>query len=229
MRYLSKLSLLLSLLVLSLATSLSAWADQCVPYCNVGHVPPIANSGNVIVSGEGGDVTAYFYGHIANDGDLIRMWDVTSGTLSPWIFNNQITKVGTQMDLGNVAKGDTLVFEIWNALQNSIQPGAAAIYYSQPNLNADDTSHFYNAPWQGGTVGGVYIPAGTFMGGEDMTLPYTDWDYNDSEFVFTITPAQGQDLGGGGINVATPEPGSLSLLLISVVGVGGTLRRRLGL
>ena len=203
------------------AVALPAVGDQCIPYCHIGEITVIPDPFDTITAPATGTVEAYYYGHIADDLSYIRMWDLTSGWKSPWELNNKLTGVGTEVDLGQVTKGDKLVFELWNKIQTSIQPGGGEIYYSQPNLNADGFPHFYSAPWSGGVVGGVFIPSGMFMGGEDLPGNVTDWDYNDLEFVWNVATTDGGDIG----KVATPEPGGILLLLTAVAGAR-TARRR---
>lgn len=211
----------LLLLFLLLGLCLVAVADDCIPYCDIGNIVPQPSSN--VVAANSGDVLAYFFGHEAHNASMIRMWDMTTGAQSPWVFNNLTTRVGTQANLGHVNKGDLLVFEIWDALQNNTQPGAGFIYYSLPQLNPDHLNHFYVAPWAGGNVSGAFIPAGTFMGGEDLPYPYTDWDYNDNEFVWNISSS---DFGADYQEVPTPEPGSLQLLLLAGLGAAPALKRR---
>jgi hypothetical protein len=202
-----------------LGIRLAAVAD-CIPYCHIGGNAPMRSS-NMIAS-DSGDVQGYFFGHQANDMSLVRMWDVTTNTTSPWVFNNLTTQVGAKVDFGAVNKGDVLVFELWAAMQNTAQPGAGAIYYSLPQMNPDKLNHFYSAVWNGGMVDSAFIPAGTFMGGEDLPFPYNDWDYNDNEFVWSISGQQQAAFE----NAPVPEPGSLTTMLLAGLGAISGLRRR---
>jgi hypothetical protein len=209
-----------------LLAALCASADECIPYCDIGQISPLP--GSVISASADGEVVAYYFGHVANDGSMIRMWDVTSNTYSPWGLLNLTTPIGAQADLGSVSKGDVLVFQLWDALQNNIQPGAGFIYSTDPSMNPDKLNHFYIASWQGGMVGDAYIPAGTFMGGEDLPAPYADWDYNDHEFVWNIQ-SSGAIVGFGHMeNVVVPEPGALQTALLGLFAVSPFLRRRIG-
>jgi hypothetical protein len=116
-------------------------------------------------------------------------------------------------------------------LQNTPQPGGGDIFYTDPRLNPDHLNHFYAAHWSGGFVNGVFMPPGTFMGGKDLPDPYSDWDYNDLEFIWNIRTADGgivDTYNDAYNNAATPEPGSLSLLAIAVFGAAVRFRRCLG-
>jgi hypothetical protein len=207
------------LVALVLGASLPANADQCIPYCHGGVIPPMANANGEIYAAQSGEVEGYFYGFQAHDMSVVRMWDVTTNTLSPWVFPNLTTKVGTVADFGAVNKGDLLVFELWDKIQDTAQPGAGNIYYTDPRLNPDGRPHFYLANWGGGMVGNVFVPAGMFMGGEDLPYPYSDWDYNDNEFVWNIRASS----AGG--SVPTPEPASLAMLLTGAITSASVLRR----
>src|SRR5215475_1674698 len=73
------------------------FADECIPYCNVGNIAPT----NVFNAIETGDVNGYFVGKgPAGDTDYVRMIDLTTNTTSDWFFNNQTTQVGEMADFG---------------------------------------------------------------------------------------------------------------------------------
>ena len=219
----SGVCLFFSLIVIAPAP---ARADQCIPYCHKGMIPPLNNSVGVITATVSGEVEGYFFGFEAHDLSMVRMWDKTTNTLSPWEFPNLLTRVGTFADFGFVNKGDVLIFELWNAIQNTPQPGAGNIYYTTPRLNPDKVPHFFMASWSGGMVGRAFIPAGIFMGGEDLPYPYTDFDYNDNEFVWNIKASQDTGSGLSG-TVPTPEPGSLGALLTGAMLSASVLRRKI--
>ena len=55
--------------------------------------------------------------------------------------------------------------------------------------------------YAGGTPNGAAIPAGTYVGMEDLNKSTADFNYNDDSFVFTNVSS-----------TVTPEPTSLLLL-----------------
>ena len=210
-----------------------AWAG-CVPYCNIGVVAPAPPTYTAAFSG---DVVGNFYGYQAHDLSMIRFVDITTGYMSPWVFPNLLTATDSPYDFGTVNQGDTLVFELWAAVQNNTQPGAGYYYDTRPRLNPDGQNHFYAAQFMGGLVNGTYVGPGIFLGGEDLPSPYADWDYNDNEFVFRVSRtgsdgligvlADGVSLdGNAGENTVTPEPASLQLMLLGAAGIGSLVRRK---
>lgn len=216
-------------------SSIPGWA-ACVPYCNVGAE---ATAPPTYTAAFDGDVVGYFYAYEAHDLSLIRFWDVTTGYKSNWALPNLLTPTAAKVDFGAVKQGDKLVFEMWAAIQNNTQPGAGYIYNSgDPKSNRDGRTHFYSTQFMGGDVNGKLVPPGIFMGGEDLPSPYTDWDYNDLEFVFQVVRPGSEGMigvlvdgvsidGSGSIdNVVTPEPASVQLMLLGAVGIGSVVRRR---
>ncbi len=203
----------LLLLALAVAISLPAFADGCIPYCNIGTIAPT----NVFTASSTGDITGFFVqggaasGGGAADLDFVRMLDVTTGTMSPWLFNNQTTTTGTSADFGFANTGDTLVFELENVTLGGL------IFASDPSLSEDGVNHAYATSFSGGVLNGVLFPAGTYVGMEDLPNGESDWNYNDDSFVFTGVTA-----------TTTPEPGTLVLFGSGALGLLGFMRRKLG-
>ena len=183
----------------------------CIPYCNVGTIPPT----NVFTATSTGTITGYFVqggaasGGGAADLDFVQMYDVTSSTYSGWLFNNQTSLAGATANFGAVTAGDTLVFELQNVT-------LSMIFASQPSLSADGINHAYATAFAGGVLNGATIPAGTYVGMEDLPACCSDFNYNDDSFVFV-----------GVASSSTPEPGSLVLLGSGILGLAGVLRRKL--
>jgi hypothetical protein len=193
--------------------SISAKASD-IPYPNVGTIAPT----NTFTASSTGNITGYFVqggaasGGGAGDLDFVGMEDVTTATFSGYLFNNQTTTAGTSANFGNVNAGDTLVFFLDNTT-------IAKVLSSNPLLSADGLNHAYSTTWGGGTLNGANIPAGTYVGMEDLPPGYqfADFNYNDDSFVFTNVSAI----------TATPEPSSILFLSSGLLGLVGFGRRKL--
>jgi hypothetical protein len=166
-------------------------------------------------TGTGGDVTAYYAGSSAGDTDEVGMfvWNGTSYVQQGgWQFNNHAgIPVGTSVDFGAVGAGVSIEFVLWNVSAGDFLSSIAAD-------NADGFNHAYaTAAAAGQAYGGS--PAGTFVGFEDLLRQQgSDFDYNDDTYVFTQV---------AGV-APLPEPGTLSLLGIAMLGLGALgLRKKL--
>jgi hypothetical protein len=196
-----RLTLAVTCIVFSAGTS-ALFADQ-IPYANPGTIAPTV----ALTAVSTGEVMGYFYSASAGDTDYVQIYDVNTGTSSGWFFNNQTTSAGTAQDFGFVNAGDTLVIELENTnLDNEI-------FASDPSYSADGINHAYITSFSGDKG----IPAGTFVGMEDLPNGSSDFDYNDDTFVFTNVADPS----------AVPEPGSLALLGTGVLSAAGIVRRRM--
>jgi hypothetical protein len=199
MRPKHRLSVVLALA--SLAGGAPALLADSIPYANAGSPAPTYT----LVAQSTGNITGYFLGQSAGDDSVIRMVDVTSGATSSWFFPNHSTAVGTSANFGSVNAGDILIFQLLDLNQS-------LTLSTDPSANADGYTHGYATAFSGGLLGSQTYPAGTYLGMEDLL--WGDYDYNDNQFLFT--------------NVASaPEPGTLFLLGTGMLGVAGTLRRKM--
>ncbi len=208
----SRLSVSLALFSLALAPAL-ARADN-IPYGNPGSIAPTS----IIKAATTGDVMGYFFGANAAYTDTVRLVDETSGTTSPYFFNNQTESLGASANFGAVTAGDTLAFEVYDANLNQT-------FSSDPSLSGDGINHAYAAPYSGGViVNGATIPAGTYIGMEDLNKAYSDFDYNDVTFVFDNISASSVPTP---VTSTVPEPTSIALLGTGLLAAAGGLRKRL--
>lgn len=176
-------------------------------YSNPGTVAPTYT----FTAATSGQEIGYFYGSSAGDIDLIGVWD-NGKQLGTFALNNHTSTFGESFDFGGVTAGDTIVF----ALEDTAR---GYTVYSDPAMNSDGINHTYTTPFAGGTKGSATIPAGTFVAFEDLLMPHSDLNYNDEDVVFS-------DLAAAPFALTTPEPGSLLLLGLGLLGTGLGLARR---
>lgn len=193
---------------LVLAVSANVVFAGAIPYPNIGTVAPQVTT---YASGSAG-VNVFFYGSTASYTDFVRVVDVQTGYSSGDIFNNHTTPLGTEITVGagSIAAGDQLVFYI---------DSPAGLFASIAADSADGVNHAYITGYSSGSLNGVAIPAGLFVGLEDVPYGSSDLNYNDDTFVFSGVTAPSVS--------ATPEPGSLALFGTGALGIAGVVRRRL--
>jgi|HubBroStandDraft_5_1064220.scaffolds.fasta_scaffold68123_2 hypothetical protein len=179
-----------------------------IPYPNAGTIAPTVP----LFAAQTGDVDAYFYGFSAADTDAIQMCDVTLGTCTAFALTNQTTTVGSMEDFGLVNAGDVLVFNLENITTGTLLS-------SDPTVSADGINHAYITPYTAtGSTAIPTIPAGTFVGMEDLSLSQgSDLDYNDDQFVISNLSMN-----------QVPEPSS-AILCLGLLALLPIARRKFGL
>ncbi|WP_083636584.1 PEPxxWA-CTERM sorting domain-containing protein [Bradyrhizobium sp. AS23.2] len=149
-----------------------------------------------------GSLVAYFYGSGASFSESLGL--LVNGQDRGTALDNHISAYGEMYNFGNVSVGDTLVFYI------DVKT-TGHTYYSDIKMNPDGVNHIYSTAF----AGNGKIPAGTYVGFEDLSLHQTGWtdnNYTDEQFVFTVA--------------AVPEPSTWAMMILGFAGVGFLAYRR---
>ncbi len=179
------------------AAALPALADQ-IPYASVGSIAPT----NLVYATANG-INAYYMGSTAGFDNQIQVYDVQTGWESGKVLDNKSSTPGTEITLGTGAgqinAGDELIFYI-------LSPDG--LFANVGSYSADGINHAYMTTYSGGKVNGYTVPAGIFVGMEDLNKAHSDLNYNDDDFVFT----------GVKTTSATPEPAAFALFATGMLG-----------
>ena len=179
------------------ASCLTMFADA-IPYQNSGSIAPT----NTFTATTTGNILAYFDGSDAMDEDTITL--LVNGVQKGTGVDNQTSILGDSFNLGSVNAGDVLVF-----VRNNMATGQQ--FSSNPANSQDGVNHVYATSFSGDPMNG--IPAGTYLGFEDMGATGGDLDYNDDSLVLTNVTAASPRTTSGPVALATnAEPSSLVLL-----------------
>ena len=149
-----------------------------------------------------GSLLAYFYGSGASFSESLGV--LVNGQDRGTALDNHSSAYGQMYNFGNVSVGDTLVF--YDDVKTT-----GYTYYSDIKMNSDGVNHVYSTAF----AGNGKIPAGTYVGFEDLSLHETGWtdnNYTDEQFVFTIA--------------AVPEPSTWAMMILGFAGVGFLAYRR---
>ena len=194
---------------LALAAPL-AFADA-IPYPDSGMVAPTV----LTYASSSGGINLYFAGSSASFVDYVQVEDVATGYNSGDVLNNHSTALGTEITVGagpgQINAGDQLVFYI---------DSPQGVFASVPSDSADGDNHAYITGYSGGTIGSTVVPAGIYVGLEDLDAGDSDFNYQDDTFVFTGVSAPSIGVG------ATPEPSSIALLGTGLASLAGVARRK---
>src|SRR5665213_2393907 len=159
-----------------------------------------------------GTLHAYFYSADAAYNEQATLSLATGGNGN--FLVNHFPAYGTEVDLGHVTSGHSIVFV------DTITSGTSPLYslYSD-NTNVGGFNYVYSTAY---TSVDALIPSGTFVAFEDLLHGASDYDYNDLAFVYTIKPD-----GPANSNApAVPEPATWAMMILGFVSVGFMTYRR---
>ena len=194
----------------------AARAADAIPYPGAGVYNATTYSFTAVADG---DVLGYIVGGFGA-GFENKVGLLINGVLSGngYGLNNHTSVQGDVFNFGTVSAGDSLIFVL-----NNLSLGAFA--YSDASLNGPydvdgsvGHNHVFSTAYTATDPLFAGVPAGRYVGFEDLPFPDSDFNYNDESFVFTNT---------AGVANGVPEPASWALMILGFGGVGAALRRRM--
>ena len=189
----------------------------CASPAGAGLVP---TTGSFFIAPADGTLTFTFEGYSAGDTD--QMVFAFNGDA---LFTNNIAVVGDviqqivmadqiyRLGLRNISAGDT-----WSSDPASNWDGlthlASTSTFSDFHLGAAATP----------VSTGCALVSGCYFGWEDLPGPGADDDFNDLVFALQFTPISSRSVDPDGDPI--PEPGTLTLLCVGLLGLGFITHRR---
>ncbi len=176
-------------IALSASLSMSSHAGP-IPYPDIGTPAPTSE----FFADTDGFLTVYFmkaWASVASEVGLVGAGGYGLSSAS--------SVYGSSFLMGEVTAGQELTFELFI-------PSWNVSWFSDPDMNMDKKNHTYSTDF----AGDAYIPAGTYVSFEDLPQ-LGDKDYNDYQFVYTITPKVREEV---------PEPLSLVLFGLGRAALG---------
>lgn len=184
------------------------------PYGSPGTINPATYTFTAAADGE---IVAYFVGQTAGYGSDIGLSINGADPLSFGLQNHAASSIyGAEFNMGTVQAGDVLRFVLRVSTSDFNGPPPVSYYLnSDASLNPNGENHVFSSSF----AGDLLIPAGTYIGFEDISPlndPTNDRDYDDHQFVFTNVRSTS----------SVPDGGATAVLLgIAVAGLAYVRRK----